>query len=116
MPYNTEKIRLAYKWKYNFKRENQVPLLNITDDKNWHYLAVKSLSALFRGITSNDVGEFFCLNCFHSYSTKEKLKKHEEVCHDHDYCYVEMPDKDNKILKYDHGEKSLKAPCMTYAD
>ena len=116
MPYNTEKIRLAYKWKYNFKRENQVPLLNITDDKNWHYLAVKSLSALFRGITSNHVGEFFCLNCFHSYSTKKKLKKHDEVCHDHDYCYVEMPDKDNKILKHDHGEKSLKAPFMTYAD
>ena len=27
-----------------------------------------------------------------------------------------MPDKDNKILKHDHGEKSLKAPFMTYAD
>ena len=25
----------------------------ITDDKKWHYLAVKSLSALFRRITSN---------------------------------------------------------------
>ena len=47
---------------------------------------------------------------------KKKLKKHDEVCHDHDYCYVEMPDKDNKILKHDHGEKSLKAPFMTYAD
>ena len=27
-----------------------------------------------------------------------------------------MPDKDNKILKYNHGEKSLKAPFMIYAD
>ena len=31
--YNTEKIRLAYKSKYNFKRENQVILLMITDGK-----------------------------------------------------------------------------------
>ena len=91
-------------------------MLNITDGKKWHYLAVKRLSALFRGITSNHVGEFFCLNCFHSYSTKEKLKKHEEVRHDHDYCYVEIPDKDKKILKCDHGEKSLKTPFITYAD
>ena len=51
MPYNTEKIRLAYKSKHNFKRENQVILLMITDGKKWHYLAVKSLPALLRGIT-----------------------------------------------------------------
>ena len=27
-----------------------------------------------------------------------------------------MPNEYNKILKYNHGEKSLKAPFMTYAD
>ena len=83
----------------------------ITDGTKWHYLAVKSLSALLRGITSNYNGDFYCLNCFRSYSTKEKLEKHENVCNDHDYCYVEMPN-DNKILKYNHGEKSLKAPFI----
>ena len=84
----------------------------ITDGKKWHYLAVKSVPALLRGITSNHNGDFYCLNCFHSYSTKNKLKKHERVCNDHDYCYVEMPNEDNKILKYNHGEKSLKAWFM----
>ena len=75
VPYNTEKIRFAYKPKYNFKCENQVILSVITDGKKCHYLAVKSLSALLRGITSNHVGGFYCLNCFYSYRTKEKLKK-----------------------------------------
>ena len=56
--YNTEKIRLAYKSKYNFQRENQVILLMITNGKIWHYLAVKSLPALLKGITSNHVGDF----------------------------------------------------------
>ena len=56
----------------------------ITNGKKWHYLAVKSLSALLRGITSDHVEYFYCLNCFHSYSTKGKLKKHEKVCNDHD--------------------------------
>ena len=51
----------------------------ITDGKKWHYLAVKSLSALLRGITSNHVGDFYCLNCFHSYRTEQKLKGHEKV-------------------------------------
>ena len=115
VPYNTEKIRLAYKSKHNFKRENQVILLMINDGKKWHYITVKRLSALLRGITSNHKEDFYCLNCFHSYSTKEKLKKHEKICNDHDYCYVEMPDKDKKILKYNHGEKSVKAPFTIYA-
>ena len=74
VPYNTEKIRLAYKSKHNFKRENQVILLMINDGKKWHYITVKRLSALLRGITSNHKEDFYCLNCFHSYSTKEKLK------------------------------------------
>ena len=42
--YNTKKIRLACKSKYNFKRKNQVIFLMITDGKKWHYLAVKSYS------------------------------------------------------------------------
>ena len=74
VPYNTENTRPAYKSKDNFKRENQVILLMIIYGKNWHYLAVKSLSALLRGITSNHDGDFYYLNCFHPYSTEKNLK------------------------------------------
>ena len=34
----------------------------ITDGEKWHYVAVKELSALFRGITSKHDGDFYCLN------------------------------------------------------
>ena len=54
MSHNTEKIRHAYKSKYNLTRENQVLLLMITDSEKRDYLAVKSLSALFRRITGNN--------------------------------------------------------------
>ena len=66
------------------------------DNKNWHYLTVKSLSRLLKGITSNHVGDFYCLNCFHSYRTKETLEKHEKVCKNHDYCNLKMPSEDKK--------------------
>ena len=75
----------------------------------------KKRSALLRGVTLKHDQDFYCLNCFHSYSTKDKLKKHYNVCKDHDYC-VEMPNKDNKIIKYNHGEKSMKVPVVIYAD
>ena len=100
MPHDTEKIRHAYKSKYNLKHENEVILLMITDGEKWPYLAVKSVSALFRGITGNNNGDFYCLNCFRSYTTEIKLKKDKKVCENHDFCYVQMPEKDNEILKY----------------
>ena len=92
-------------------------MLIITDGNNiWHYLAIKSISTLFRGITSKHVGDFYCLNCFHSYTTENKLKNHERICNDHDFCHVKMPSENNKILKYNPEEKSLKAPFIFYAD
>ena len=115
VPHNTEKIRHAYKSKYNLNRQNQVILLMITDGAKWHYLAVKNLPALFRGITGNTNGDFYCLNCFKSYATENKLKKHKNECEDHDFCYVELPEKDNKILKYNQGGKYMKVPFIIYA-
>ena len=100
MPYNTEKIRHAYKSKYNLTGENQVILSMITVGEKWRYLAVKSLSALFIGITGGNNGDFYCLNCFQSYTKENKFKKHKKVYENYDYCYVEMPEEDNKILKY----------------
>ena len=116
VPHNTKKICLAYKLKYSLTRENQVILLMITDGEKWHYLAVTSLSRLLRGITSNHNEDFYCLNCFHTYTTENKFKSHEKVCENHDYCCIEMPNEDNKILKYNHGEKSMRVPFIIYAD
>ena len=116
MPHNKKEIRPAYISKYNYKQRNQVILLMITDDgKRWHYLAVRSLSALLRGISSSNNGDFYCLNCFHSYRTPNKLKKHERLCNNHDYCHIDVPKEGKNILKYSPGDKSLKAPFIIYA-
>ena len=84
VPHNTKTINLAYKSKCNRKGKNQVVLVIITDGKQsdeidkWHCIALKSvptdngfnrpirsLSRLFRGITSNNNGHFYCLGCLH---------------------------------------------------
>ena len=63
---------------------------------------------------SNHVGDFYCLNCLYSYRTEEKLEKHKDVCKNHDYCYMEMPKENNKVLKYNHREKSMKHLLKIY--
>ena len=116
VPHNTEKICHAYKSKYNLTRENQVILLLITDGEKCHYLAVKSLPVLLGLKTGNNHGDFYCLNYFRAYTTENKLESHKKVCENHDYCCIEMPNEDNKILKYNQGEKSMKVPFIIYAD
>ena len=72
---------------------------------------------MLRGISSSNNGDFYCLNCFHSYRTINKLKKkHERVCNNHDYCHIDMLEEGENILKYSPGDKSLKAPFIIYAD
>ena len=95
----------------------------------WHYIALKSartddgfnrpirsLSRLFRGITSNNHGNFYCLGCLYSFWTDNVLKKHERLCGKNDYCHEEIPTENNNTLKYNHREKSLKVPFTIYAD
>ena len=129
VPHNEKTVNLAYKSKYNRKRENQVVLLMITNGEQWHYIALKReptddgfnrpirrLSRLFRGITANHHGDFYCLNCLHSFRTDNALKIHEGLCGNNDYCHVKIPTKNTNKLKYNHGEKSLKLPFTIYAD
>ena len=116
VPHNKKEIRPAYISKYNHKRKNQVILLMITDDgERWHYLVVRNLSALLRGISSSNNGDFYCLNCFHSYRTLNKLKRHERVCSNHDYCHVDMLEEGKNTLKDHHRDKSLRVPFIIYA-
>ena len=78
VPHNTRKIQVAYKPKNNLTCDKQVILLMITDGEKWHYLTVKSLSGLLRRITSTHKEDFYCLNCFRSHRTRNKLEAHKK--------------------------------------
>ena len=79
IPHNTRKIQVAYKSKQNLTCDKRVILLMITNGEKWHYLTVKNLPGLLRGITSTHKEDFYCLNSFHSYRTKNKLELHEKI-------------------------------------
>ena len=76
--HNNRKIQVAYKSKHNLTCDKQAILLMITDGEKWHYLVVKNLPGLLRGITSSHKEDFYCLNCFCSYRTKNKLEEHKK--------------------------------------
>ena len=56
------------------------------------------------------------MNCFKSFKTKSKLEIHKKMCENHDYCYVQIPKNENKIVEYKHSQKSKRAPFVNYSD
>ena len=115
-----EKLYRAYVSKHNSNCGKQVILLMIPNGKGheakskgreanirerWHYLAVKKLSALLRGITSSNNGDSYCLNCLYSFRAKSKSESHKRICENKDFYNVIMPFQDTKILEFNQYEK-----------
>ena len=117
VPHKTQEIRPAYISKHNKTRDMHANLLMITDGYgNRHDLAIQSIPALLGGVTSTHNGDFYCLNCFHSYTTHEALKKHERLCYNNDPCAVSMPNEKNKYISSTPCKNSLPVPLVIYAD
>ena len=88
----------------------------ISNGEGWHYLAVKELPALLRGITSKRHGNFCCLNCLHSFRTEKRLKSLKKVFENKDFLNIVMSYEGTKILEFEQKEKSDKAPFIIYVD
>ena len=88
----------------------------IPNGEGWHYLAVKKLSALLRGITPKHHSDFYCLNFLHSFATKNKCESQKRVCENNDFCNIIMPSEDTKIFEFNQYQKSDKALFIIYAD
>ena len=68
------------------------------------------------GITSKHHGDIYCLNCFHSFATENKLQLHLKVCENKDFCNIIMPSHGIKILEFTQYQKSDKAPFIISED
>ena len=88
----------------------------IPNGEGRHYLAVKKLSALLKGIRTKRKGDFYCLNCLYSNRTKNKLEPHKRTCDNQSFCNIIIPSEDTKLLKFNQYQKSDKAPYISYAD
>ena len=113
----TQEIRQCYISKHNKTRNIHANLLMITDGcGNWYYLAMKSIPRLLRGITSTHDGDFYCLNCFHSYRTSNKLKTHVQLCQVNDFCNLVLRNEESKYISSTPGKNQLKISFIIYVD
>ena len=57
----------------------------------------KTVSEILREATSNNNDDFYCLDCLHTFRTKNKRKHHKKVCENKDLCNFIMPSEDTNI-------------------
>ena len=69
-------------------------------------MTLSSCKKIVYTVLQKSMIDFYCLIILHSYTTENKLKKHKNICKNHDCCFIEMP-KEESIMKYNHGEKSM---------
>ena len=62
------------------KFENSMDLLFIIDENKSHYVYIKDFSRFMFHKTKNKNKKYFCKNCLQSFSSKNKLTEHKEVC------------------------------------
>ena len=100
-----EKIYPAYLSKHNSNCEKQVIHLMISNgEKQWHYLAVKKLSA--SSLLNFIVSIAFIL------SEQKKLQSYKRVCENKDFFLISMPSDNTKKLEFNQYQTSDKAPFI----
>ena len=73
-------------------------------------------------MTSKNCRDYYCLNCFHSVRTKNKLESHKTVYENKDFCKAVMPFEEvkclfwTKLLLFKQYRKSDKAKFIIYGD
>ena len=133
VPSDNEIIDLnpEYISKFNFTRKNQIVLLKISDgSEKGHFLALKSeqkenrdcmkttksFSRLMREISSNAHENYYSFGCFHSFRCKSTVEKHTQLCKDHSFCKIKLPDNDSKIKEHKYSSKALRMNDIIYVD
>ena len=108
----------SYISKYNTKRDKQINLMLIGEEKKSHFVCIKSMSRLMHG--SHHETEQYCMNCLQSFYNDVKRDEHYNVCINNDFCRVKLPEmadfKDNRWITYEDLGKEVRVPFTIYAD
>ena len=76
----------------------------------------KRFSRLMRDISSNAHENYYFFGCFHSFRCESTLEKHTQLCKDHSFCKIKLPDDDNKMKKQKYFSKALRMNDIIYLD
>ena len=90
------------------KFEDHAELLLITKDENKHYVLIKDFNKFMYQQTKHKERKHFCMHCLQCFSSERVQVNGIQA--------VNMPDKDNNILKFNNFHKQQPVSFVIYAD
>ena len=99
------------------KYKDHMELLMITENENKHYVLIKDFNKFMYNQTKHEHRKHFCMCCLQCFSSERVLSNHKDICIQVNGTQaIKMPDKDNKILKFNNFHKQQPVPFVIYAD
>ena len=99
------------------KYEDNMELLLVTKDENKHYVLIKDFNKFMYNQTKHKERKHFCMHCLQCFSSERVLNNHKDNCIQVNGTQaVNMPTKDNNILKFNNFHKQQPVPFVIYAD
>ena len=74
------------------------------------------MSRLLADRTYHNGAAFYCHYCFHGFVRQDLLDDHLPYCKKHGAQKIELPDEDNKWLRFENFKRQLRTPFVIYAD
>ena len=99
------------------KYEDHMELVLVTKDENKHYVLIKDFNKFMYNQTKHKERKHFCMYCLQCFSSERVLNNHKDNCIQVNGTQaVNMPTKDNNILKFNNFHKQQPVPFVIYAD
>ena len=88
------------------KFKDHIELLLIMKDENKHYVLIKDFNKFMYQQKKHKERKHFCMHCLQCFSSERVLNNHKDNCIQlNGIQAVNMPDKDNNILKFNNHHK-----------
>ena len=97
--------------------ENQMNLLLIIKNERKHYVLIKDFNSFMYNQSKHKERKHFCMHCLQCFSSERILANHIKNCLKiNGNQAINMPKKDENILKFNNFHKHLPVPFVIYAD
>ena len=101
-----------------YKFDTKIELMLIMDEeKDSHYVVVKSMSRLlYKQATKHNGEGFYCFNCFSGFRSEKSRLEHMLYCDDKECVRTTFPNPEKNTLKFKNFKNTQRHPFVISAD
>ena len=112
-----DNFNIYYYTEFNYNIHINLLLIEkiIDGELYYHYVWIKNITGLLRKHNDKNT-KYNCLRCLNKFHSKLKLENHKIYCQNNDFIKTILPNKNDKIMKFNHIQNTHEIPYKLYCD